>query len=111
MDGRNPYRVVVVLAIALLIPISVFAQCATTTLSCGSTIGASLTTSDCLSADSSDYDLYQFSGTSGQTISVEMHSTAFDTYLGLIDPSGVPVADSDDFSTSSTDSTIAYTLT
>jgi hypothetical protein len=40
-----------------------------------------------------------------------MHSTAFDTFLALLDPAGTPVADSDDSSTSSTDSRITFTLT
>jgi len=81
------------------------------TLTCPSSIGAAFTSDDCTSSDSSHYDLWQFAGTAGQTMTIEMHSTAFDTFLALIDPNGVPVVDNDDLSSSSTDSRITFTLT
>ncbi|HEY3052941.1 MAG TPA: PPC domain-containing protein [Thermoanaerobaculia bacterium] len=88
-------------------------QCGTNavTFFCPASIGAALTTDDCASADSSQYDLWQFSATAGQTVTIDMHSTAFDTFLALIDPSGIPVAENDDLSSSSTDSRISITLT
>ncbi|PYQ49858.1 MAG: hypothetical protein DMF59_12365 [Acidobacteria bacterium] len=79
-------------------------------LACGTT-AASLTSSDCTASDGSQYRLWQFSGKSGDSVTIEMHSTAFDTYLALLDPSGVPVADSDDAAAGVTDSTITFTLT
>jgi len=81
------------------------------TLSCPASVGAALTTDDCASADSSEYDLWQFSGTVGQTVTIEMHSTAFDTFLALLDPSGIPVAENDDVSSSSIDSRITSRMT
>ena len=62
-------------------------------------------------SDASGYDLWQFSGTAGDTITIDMKSAAFDTYLALLDPSDVPVAENDDESSTSTDSRIAFTLT
>jgi serine protease Do len=40
-----------------------------------------------------------------------MHSTAFDAYLMLLDPNGVPLAENDDSTTGVTDSKITMTLT
>ena len=79
-------------------------------LVCGTT-AASLTGSDCTASDGSQYRLWQFSGKSGDSVTIEMHSTAFDTYLALLDPSGVPVADSDDAAAGVTDSSITFKLT
>jgi hypothetical protein len=96
--------------LSLLVAADASAQCSTATLSCSSTIANALTSSDCASFDGSVYDTYAFAGTAGDTISIEMHSTAFDTYLGLIDQAGRPVIDNDDLSTSSSDSKITWTL-
>jgi hypothetical protein len=107
----NMIRFASLVLLASIVPTaSLMAQCQTSTMTCQTTLASALTTPDCVAGDSSQYDLYQFAGTSGQTITIEMHSAAFDSYLGLIDPSGVPVADSDDLSSSSTDSKITWTL-
>jgi len=81
-------------------------------LSCPSnTIAASITTSDCAASDASGYDLWQFSGQSGDTITIDMTSSSFDTYLVLLDPNDTPVAENDDASSSTTNSRIGFTLT
>ena len=64
-----------------------------TGLSCpATTLAAAITSSDCPASDGSGYDLWQFSGNAGDTITIDMRSTSFDAYLVLLDPSDVPVA-------------------
>jgi len=88
------------------------ADCAAvSTLSCSSTAAASLTSSDCTAFDGSQYHLWQFSGNAGDAMTIEMHSTSFDTYLMLLDPSGVPLAENDDIASGVTDSRITFALT
>ena len=83
-----------------------------TGLSCpGTTVAGSIISSDCPASDGSGYDLWQFSGNAGDTITIDMRSTAFDSFLILLDPSDVPVAENDDVSAGSTDSRITVTLT
>jgi hypothetical protein len=83
---------------------------AISTLSCGTT-AASLSSADCTASDNSQYHLWQFSETAGGNATIEMHSTAFDAYLMLLDPNGVPVAENDDSASGVTDSKITLTLT
>jgi len=100
------------LLLLLAIAPAALAQCETvSTLSCPmSVIGASLSTSDCAAFDGSRFDVWKFSGTSGQTITIEMSSTSFHPLLMLIDPSGKPVVQNDHVLTTSTDSRLTYTL-
>jgi hypothetical protein len=56
------------------------------------TIAASLIQYDCEASDASNFDLWQFTGTAGDTITIDMASTAFSPYVILLDPSDVPVA-------------------
>ena len=70
--------------------------CATTPISFGQTINGTLSPSDCPLSDGSVLDAYSFSGTAGQRISVSMSSTAFDTYLYLLNPDGSELAINDD---------------
>jgi hypothetical protein len=65
----------------------------------GQTMSSSLTTSDCQSpVQGSSYsaDRYSFSGTAGQQVTILLTSSAFDTYLYLIGPSGSVIANDDD---------------
>ena len=71
---------------------------------------AELSTADCRLNDGSYLDLFQFSGVAGQTVTIDMTSSAFDTYLYLLDPTPVAVASNDD-SGGSTNSQIVFTLT
>jgi Bacterial pre-peptidase C-terminal domain len=80
-------------------------------LACPSSSAASeLSTADCRLNDGSYVDLFKFSGVAGQTVTIDMTSTAFDTYLFLLDPTPVAVDGNDDFG-GSTNSRIVFTLT
>lgn len=84
------------------------AACLDATISCGTSRSGSLTTDDCVFPSKEYYDAWQFSGIAGQTVTISMNSTAFDTYLELHDPSGAYAASNDD--TSTTNSRITYRL-
>jgi hypothetical protein len=85
------------IAIALLFVAGVAAgdECVRqTALAClATTLAASIIIYDCAASDGSHYDLWQFSGKAGDTIAIDMHSSAFDSYLILLDPNDVPVAE------------------
>jgi hypothetical protein len=70
---------------------------------------AQLTTADCLLFDGSYYDLFQFPGFADQMVTIDMTSSAFDTYLGLFDPALAVVAEDDDGG-GGTNSRIVFTL-
>jgi hypothetical protein len=74
-----------------------------TAIACGATVSGSLATSDCDARDSSRYDVWQFAGKSGDSITIDMASAAFAPYIVLVDPANVPVAESE--------SRITFTLT
>ncbi|HVR41443.1 MAG TPA: PPC domain-containing protein [Thermoanaerobaculia bacterium] len=96
---------------AFLVASPALADCGDTlTLSCNGAANA-LTSSDCTSFDGTRYDTWTFNGTSGETVTMQMTSTAFDTFVALLDPSGFPVAQNDDTSSTSTDSRVTFTLT
>jgi hypothetical protein len=60
------------------------------------TKNGSLATGDCrLPFDGSFIDVYTFSGTAGQTFSIELNSADFNAYLLLLDPSGSELAGND----------------
>ena len=70
--------------------------CPTTPISPGQTINGTLATSDCAFVGTTKYvDVYTFNGTAGQKIAVSMSSSAFDTYLNLINSSNQVVAQDD----------------
>jgi hypothetical protein len=79
-------------------------------LSCG-TNSAVLTASDCASFDGSYYKLWTFSGSAGDTVTIEMASTSFDAFLALLDPNGTPLIDNDDVSSTNTNARVTFTLT
>jgi hypothetical protein len=70
--------------------------CAATPISFGQTVNGALSTSDCPLGEGSYVDAYSFSGTTGQRISILMTSSAFDTYLYLLNPDGSVLAINDD---------------
>jgi hypothetical protein len=100
--------------LALTIAASAQAQTAactqTTALACGAN-SATLASSNCASFDGSYYQLWTFSGTSGDTVTIEMASTSFDAFLALLDPNGVPLIDNDDVSSTNTNARVTFTLT
>ncbi|MDT7602263.1 MAG: hypothetical protein QOF61_260 [Acidobacteriota bacterium] len=64
-------------------------NCPPTAMSFGQTVNGTLQIGDCrLPADSSFIDVYTFSGSVGQTISIAMNSSTFDAYLFLLAPGG-----------------------
>jgi len=86
-------------------------QCGhSSTLACSAAVSGALSSADCRAPDGSYYDLWEFAGTSGQRVTIDISSNAFDTYLVLLDPSGAAVADNDDASGSTTNSRITFTL-
>jgi hypothetical protein len=77
--------------------VQVVATCPATSILPGQTINGSLTTSDCVfSGTTRRVDVYSFSGTIGQQIAITMSSSAFDTYLYLIDADSNTLASDDD---------------
>jgi hypothetical protein len=82
-------------------------------ISCGSTpttVSGTLAAGDCILGDGSYLDLWQFTGQSGSSVIIDMRSSAFDTYLFLLDPSNNVVAQNDDGG-DGTNSRIRFTLT
>ena len=78
-------------------------------ISDGQTISGTLSVCDCqLPSDNSFVDYFQFQGQEGQTASIDLSSTAFDTYLFLMDPASNEVARNNG---SGTNSHITFTLT
>ena len=75
----------------------------------GQSVSGSLTTNDQQPTDRGYRDIYVFDGTQGQTISINLSSTEFDTYLNLITPEGESI-DNDDFEGSTNRSAIELTL-
>jgi hypothetical protein len=104
----------VFILLALTIAASAQAQTATCTqssaLACGAN-AATLSASDCASFDGSYYKLWTFSGTAGDTVTIEMASTSFDAFLTLLDPNLTPLIDNDDVSSTNTNSRVTFTLT
>jgi hypothetical protein len=78
-------------------------------IACGQTVNSTLATTDCF-LDSGFYvDFFEFTGQAGQTITARMSSTAFDTYLSLLDPTPMVVVEDDDGGPG-TNSRIVYEL-
>jgi len=65
------------------------------TLDFGSTTNGALETGDGRLEDGEYRDTYVFNGSAGETIRVDMNSSAFDTYLGVVAPSGEDVQNDD----------------
>ncbi len=69
-----------------------------------------ISVADCRLDDGSYLDLVQFSGVAGQTVTIDLTSAAFDTYLYLLDPTPAVVATNDDL-LGTTNSRIVFPLT
>lgn len=65
-------------------------------ISVGQTVNGFLSSSDCRFDDGSFADFYMFNGTQGQQLTIDLVSSAFDTYLGLANLSGTFVIEDDD---------------
>lgn len=80
-------------------------------IACDSTNSGQLANTDCfISDDNSYYDAYSFEGTLGQEVTITMSSSAFDTYLFLIDTTGNNTAAGDHDGGGGTTSRIVFTL-
>ncbi|MDY6941174.1 MAG: M48 family metalloprotease [Cyanobacteriota bacterium] len=65
---------------------------------------------DRLPQDNSYYDVYEFEGDAGQSVTIRLESREFDTYLILLDPDGEPIAENDDASQGNSNSALNVTL-
>jgi hypothetical protein len=65
------------------------------TIEFGGTTSGALESSDGRLEDGEYRDLYVFNGSAGETVRIDMNSSAFDPYLGLISPSGETVENDD----------------
>jgi hypothetical protein len=63
-----------------------------------------------LRSDGSLYDSHEFDGRAGSTVSIDLSSSDFDTYLILIDPQGNELASNDDRGDGTTNSALTLTL-
>ncbi len=70
-----------------------------TPVTLGQPVDANLTSDDCRLTDGTYIDYYTFQGTAGQAISISMVSGSFDTYLYLLDNTGVTIDENDDSGT------------
>ena len=83
--------------------------CVIMTTSCNSTVVSALTTDDCTLEVGTFIDFWEFEGFGGQTVTIDLMSDDFDTFLFLIDPT-LDIAAFDDDGGSGTNSRIVYTL-
>lgn len=74
------------------------------------TVNGSLTQTDCVLQDGSSADIYRLVNSTSRQVTIDMTSTAFDTYLVLLDGNFQPVAENDDISDSNLNSRITLTL-
>ncbi len=70
--------------------------CAATPIGLGQSMNGTLAISDCSLGDGTYVDAYSFSGTANQQVSILMTSSAFDTYLYLLNPDGSVLRINDD---------------
>ena len=61
-------------------------------------------------SDGSKYERHSFNGSTGQRISIQLSSSAFNTYLILLDPNGQKISENDDSSQETINSSITITL-
>jgi hypothetical protein len=65
------------------------------TLTTDSAVGGELATDDPTFEAGEYHDTYEFDGVAGETVRLELASTDFDTYLGIVTPSGEELANDD----------------
>ncbi|HEY0511308.1 MAG TPA: fibronectin type III domain-containing protein [Thermoanaerobaculia bacterium] len=85
-------------------------SCTLQTISCGQTVTAALSTSDCALNDGSYADYWDFQGTAGQDVTATMRSNSVDSYLALLDPQNNDVKENDNGG-GGNDALITYHLT
>ena len=82
---------------------------ATEQIAIGQTMRGRLETGDQIMQDSTFADLWQFQGTGGQTVQIDVRSDEFDTYMQLLDANGTKLGEDDD-SGGNLDSRLIFTL-
>ena len=82
----------------------------TAQIAIGQTMRGRLETGDQTMADGTFVDLWQFQGTAGQTITIDVRSDEFDSYAQLLDASGTQKLAEDDDSGGGLNARIIYTL-
>ncbi|MGF1461025.1 MAG: trypsin-like peptidase domain-containing protein [Leptolyngbyaceae cyanobacterium] len=65
---------------------------------------------DSLAPDGTLYDEYSFNGEPGQTVTIRLESSEFDTYLAVVDSLGNLIAENDDADSNSTNSEVSFAL-
>ncbi|MGD1905420.1 MAG: tetratricopeptide repeat protein, partial [Leptolyngbyaceae cyanobacterium] len=70
----------------------------------------SLESGDSILNDGSLYDVHPFEGEAGQTVTIQLESSEFDTYLILTDAEGQALVENDDVSSGNFNSALTYTL-
>lgn len=85
----------------------------TTAIQAGGSMTGTLATTDCLSSVRAGryYDDFRFEASAGSKYTITLNSTAFDSYLYLLDSAGRTLAYNDDVSSRSTNARIIYTPT
>ena len=84
-------------------------DCVLQTITCGQTVSANLSTTDCRLSDGSYADYWAFQGTSGQDVTVTMRSNSVNSYLALLDPADHDVEENNN-GAGGNDARITYTL-
>lgn len=69
-----------------------------------------LASGDAIAPDGTLYDEFTFEGEAGQSVTITLESTEFDTYLAVVDRESNLVAENDDLSSSTTNSEVSFTL-
>ena len=105
-EGRSAGRY----SLALAITVAPAAPGRTARIALGQRLAGRLERGDQTREDGSPQDTWEFDGRAGQDVTLELRSSAFDTYLELRDPAGAIVAENDDGLGEGTDSFIAARL-
>jgi len=85
------------------------ATCLTQPIACGQTVSGTLDPNDCALSDGTFADFYDFQGSIGEDVTIDLKSSQFDTFLALFKPNSELAAGNDDGGTG-TNSRIEYTL-
>jgi hypothetical protein len=84
-------------------------NCVLQTITCGQTVSANISSTDCQLSDGSYTDYWAFQGTSGQDVTITMRSNSVNSYLALLDPADRDVQENNN-GAGGNDARITYTL-
>lgn len=97
-------------SLALTVAEDLFANCGMRTIAIGATHNGTLGQGPCVLNDGTFIDLFELTVTAQRTVTINMTSSAFDTYLILWDRVGNWLTENDDISESNTNSRIVRSL-